>query len=526
MIQKVIDQFAYFGSIALFGALFRYTVSGWDWIAQTLVYGGLGLIVVYLIVHLDGIRSFLKTRVAHYGGKAGATVLLVLGILVLANFLNIRHHSRMDLTENQRYSLSDQSLKVIESLQGEIQIIGFFRGAAGRLRFEDLIKQYRSPRIKYQIVDPEEEPSLAAQSGITREGQIVVVSGEEQVLLNELSEEKVTNAIIKITRKEEKVIYFLQGHGERDISDGSAEGFSLARQEVENQNYRVESYNLAQQNRLPEDATVIVSAGPRVGFLSTEISLLKNFLAGGGKLLLLVDPQTDLDLGDFLAEYGLGLANQVVIDASLRGQLLGSAAPVVADYADHPMTRELRGANTFFPGSQHVTTSNSPLDYRTTELLSTSASSWAEVDFGGTEVSFDEGRDTEGPLPLAVAATRTIAPKEAGISDEESTQKDPAVEGEGGDSAAETGESRLVLFGDSDFASNAYFNEIANGDLFLMAVGWLAEETDLLAIRPKDPENRRINVTLSQSRMIFWASVVFLPLAMLVLGTTIWMRRR
>lgn len=178
MIQKVIDQFAYFGSIALFGALFRYTVSGWDWIAQTLVYGGLGLIVVYLIVHLDGIRSFLKTRVAHYGGKAGATVLLVLGILVLANFLNIRHHSRMDLTENQRYSLSDQSLKVIESLQGEIQIIGFFRGAAGRLRFEDLIKQYRSPRIKYQIVDPEEEPGLAAQSGITREGQIVVVSGE------------------------------------------------------------------------------------------------------------------------------------------------------------------------------------------------------------------------------------------------------------------------------------------------------------------------------------------------------------
>ena len=167
MFKKVIDQFAYVGSIALIGALFRYTVSGWDWIAQTLIYGGLGLIGVYLIVHLDGIRSTWKTRAARYGGTAGATVLLVVGILVLANFLNVRHNRRIDLTENQRYSLSEQSLKVIESLQDEILIIGFFGGAAGRLRFEDLIKQYRSPSMDYQIVDPEEEPGVAAQYGFS-----------------------------------------------------------------------------------------------------------------------------------------------------------------------------------------------------------------------------------------------------------------------------------------------------------------------------------------------------------------------
>ena len=527
MIQKVVGQFAYLGSIALLGALFLYTVSDWDWIAQTLLYGGLGLIVVYLIVHFAGIRSAMKTRAARYGGAAGATGLLVLGILVLVNFLNVRHSSRIDLTENQLYSLSDQSLKVIESLQGEIQIIGFFGGDTGRLGFEDLIKQYRGPEIQYRVVDPAEEPGVAAQYGVSREGQIAVVSGEEQVLVDDFSEEKITNAIIKVTREEEKVVYFLQGHGERDIQDGAGEGFSLARQEVENQNYRVESYNLAQENRIPEDDTVLVSAGPRVDFLSTEIALLKSFLDAGGKLLLLVDPQTDLDLGEFLAEYGLGLANQVIIDASFRGQLLGAAAPVVADYADHPMTRELRGANTFFPGSQHITTATSPLDYRTTELLSTSAASWAEVDFTGEEVMFDPDKDTEGPLPLAAAATRTVDPKkEDNSQEEESTQGEPAVEGDGRDSAAGSGESRLVLFGDSDFASNAYFNEIANGDLFLMAVGWLAEEDDLLGIRPKDPENRRINVSLGQSRMIFWASVVLFPLVTLVLGTAIWIRRK
>jgi ABC-type uncharacterized transport system involved in gliding motility auxiliary subunit len=508
--KKVSDQFAYVGSIALMGALFRYTVSGWDWIAQTLVYGGLGLIGVYLIVHLDGIRSALKTRAARYGGTAGATVLLVVGILVLANFLNVRHNRRIDLTENQRYSLSEQSLKVIESLQDEILIIGFFGGDAGRLRFEDLIKQYRSPSMDYQIVDPEEEPGVASRYGISRDGQIVVLRGEDQALVDDLSEEKITNAIIKITREEEKVIYFLQGHGERDIDDDTAEGYSLARQEVENQTYRAQSYNLAQQNRLPEDATVIVSAGPRMDFLATEVALLKEFLEEGGKLLLLVDPQTEFGMGEFLAAYGLALGHKVVIDASGIGQLfgLGAAAPLVSEFGDHPMTQELSGVMTFFPMAQNVTTSSSPLDYRTQGLLTTSPRSWAESQLEEGEAAFDEGQDTQGPLQLAAVATLRV--EDLSDSDEETPEL----------------ESRVVLMGDADFASNGYFDSASNGDLFLMAVGWLSEEADLLAIRPKDPENRRINVTLGQSRMIFWASVVLLPLMTLVLGAAVWMRRK
>jgi ABC-type uncharacterized transport system involved in gliding motility auxiliary subunit len=490
--------------------LFRYSVSEWDWIAQTLFYGGLGLIVFYVIFHFSGIRSTLKTRSARYGGVAGATGVLVLGILVLANFLNVRHNSRIDLTENQLYSLSDQSLKVIESLQGDIQIIGFFRGDSGRLYFEDLIKQYRSPRIEYQVVDPGNEPGMAAQYGISREGQIVIVNGEEQALVDDLSEEKITNAIIKITREEEKVIYFLQGHGERDIDDGEGEGFSVARQEVENQNYRVESYNLAQQNRLPEDATVIVSAGPRVDFLATEVVLLKEFLAEGGKLLLLVDPQTEFGMGGVLADYGLALGQKLVIDASGIGQLfgLGAAASLVSEHGDHPMTRELSGVMTFFPMAQHVTTSSSPLGYLTQELLTTSPRSWAESQLEEGEAAFDEGPDTPGPLPLGAVATLRVEDLP------NSAERTPEVE------------SRLTLIGDADFASNAYFKSASNGDLFLMAIGWLADEADLLAIRPKDPENRRINVTLSQSRMIFWASVVLFPLATLVLGAAVWIRRR
>ncbi len=468
---------------------------------------------------ISTLRASLKTRRARYGGAAGLSVSLVVGILILTNFLNFRYHERLDLTENQHHSLSEQSRKVVENLTGDIQVIGFFRGEAGRAGFEDLVKQYSavSSSFEYEIVDPDEDPGKTAQYEIQRNAQVVVLSGAKREIMDNPDEQKLTNALIKITREAEKVIYFLEGHGERDTGDTEAEGFAVARQEIEKQNYRVQTYNLAQEGHLPEDAAVIVSAGPQVPFFPTEADLLRAFLAAGGELLLLVDPQTDFQMEDFLGEYGLGLGGKVVIDASGIGQMfgLGAAAPLVAEYADHPITRELSGVMTFFPMAQNVTTSSSGTDYRTSELLLTTPNSWAESHLEEGEASFDESQDIEGPLELAAVATRSV---------EENSEENPLPKGEAGDSTI--GESRLVLFGDSDFASNAYFNSVANGDLFLMTIGWLAEEADLVAIRTKEVEDRRINLTFSQSRWVFWVTVVFFPLATLILGTTVWNRRR
>ncbi|MCZ6485363.1 MAG: Gldg family protein [Acidobacteria bacterium] len=479
------------------------------------------------------VRASLKTRRARYGGAAGLTVSLVVGILILTNFLNFRYHERLDLTENQVYSLSEQSRKVVENLTSDIQIIGFFRGEPGRAGFEDLVKQYRtvSSRVGYEIVDPDEEPGKTAQYEIQRNAQVVVLGGAKREIMDNVDEQKLTSAIIKITREEEKVVYFLEGHGERDTSDTEAEGLTVARQEIEKQNYRVETYNLAQEGQLPEDATVIVSVGPQVPFFPTEADLLRSFLDSGGKLLLLVDPQTEFQMEDFLGEYGLGLGDKVVIDASGIGQIfgLGAAAPLVAEYADHPITRELSGVMTFFPMAQNVTTSSSGTDYRTIELLLTTPNSWAESHLEDGEASFDEGQDVEGPVTLAAVATRSVPEQsegnpipevEAGEGEEEASLAESDL------ATSATGESRFVLFGDADFASNAYFNSVANGDLFLMTIGWLAEEADLVAIRTREMEDRRINMTFSQSRWVFLVTVVLFPLTTLILGTTVWHRRR
>lgn len=473
--------------------------------------GGAVLLVVNIIANREKIGLFLKSRAARHGGAAGLSLLLVLGILVLLSFLNFRHHQRTDLTEAELFALSPQTRKVVSNLKTDISVLGFFQDESRARPFEDLLKEYHylSRRLKYELVDPQKDPGRVTQYGVQRDGQVVIASGAKTETIDDFSEEKITNAIIKVTREGEKVAYFLQGHGERDFNETGAQGFSLARDGIQKLHYQVKGYNLAQENKLPADAAMIISAGPQVNFFPNEVDLLKQYLQGGGKFLLMVDPRTEFSMQEFISAFGLGLGNNVVLDSSGIGQLfgLGPAAPLVAEYADHPITKEVKDTMTFFPLAQSVTTQTSSLGYQTQTLLSTSSRSWGESNLEGQQASFDEGKDARGPLHLAAVATH----KEEGSS-------------QAGDEAA--AEARFVLFGDSDFATNAYFNSAANGDLFVVTVGWLAAESDLMAIRPKDPKDRRVTMTLTESRLAFWGMVVALPLITLVGGIAVWFRRR
>lgn len=529
MLRKITDNIGYAGFLFLFTSFFYYSVfKQWDWKFEIAFYGGVGLILIYIATNFSRLRASLKTRVVQYGAAAGLMTLLVLGILVLTNFLNFRHHKRVDLTEQQMYSLSEQTHKVIGNLEVDVEVVGFFRSEPAQMSFQNFMQEFRylSSHLNYESMDPEENPGKTAEYEIQRDGQVVVSSGIKREMLDDYNEEKITNAIIKVTREEAKVVYFLQGHGERDIQDTEAEGFSFVREAVEKQNYQVKSYNLAQENKIPEDATLLISAGPKINFLPNEINHLQEFLVSGGKMLLLVDPDTKFEMPDFLKQYGLELSNKMVLDASGLGQLfgLGAAAPLVAEYADHPIVKELSGAMAFFPFAQNVGISESSLGYELMGLLKTSENSWAESNLRGGRAAFNEGRDLKGPLDLAVVATRSI-----GATNEVQEQDIAGSNVESQDSEAleiPQGEARLVLFGDSDFASNRYFGSAANGDLLLMTISWLAEEADLIAVRPKSPENRRIEATQAHLALMNWGMRFFLPAMILVLGVFIWHRRK
>lgn len=526
MVRKLIDNAGSVGLVLALLGLFNYTVTDlWDWKSQVGVYAGSALVVLYLAFNFSSLVEALKSRSVRLGGTALATLVLMVGILALANFLNFRHHKRFDLSEGRVHALSDQSRRVVEGLEQDIQVIGFFQDTGAARRFQDLAQEYRyaGSRIRFEVIDPQKEPAKVAQYEITRDRQVVVAaaSGKREIV-EDPNEEKLTNAIIKVTREAEKTVVFLTGHGERSVDDSQAKGYSSIRQAVEKQNYQVVTHNLAQENRIPEGAAVIVSAGPTVNFFPNEIALLKGFLESGGKFLLLVDPESEFQMNDFLAEYGIGLADDYVVDASGLGQLFGfgAGAPLAADYAAHPITQDLAGTMTIFPGARSVESKTSPSGYTTTELVRTSRQSWGESDIRREPIAFDPDQDREGPLALGVLATKQVS-EPARSADESAEDSSPADADSGG-----AKEARLVVFGDSDFASNAYLSTSVNSDLFLNAVSWLAEDTDLLSIRPKDPTSRSITLTGAESRLIFWATVVFFPLATLVFGTAVWYRRR
>ena len=520
--RKIINNFASAGSVLLLLGFFYYSITSlWDWKAQAGVYGGAALLIVYLAAHFTEIKRSLGSRTARMGGMALLTLVLVLGILVLVNFLNFRHHKRFDLTEGHLYALSEQTQKVLGDLKENIQLIGFFQDEQGSGQFRQLASEYHyaSPRVSYEVVDPQKDPSRVAEYGVTRNGQVVVSGPNKKETIEDPTEEKVTNAIIKVTREEEKTVYFLTGHGERSLSDSQPTGYSQVKQEIEKQNYKVADYNLAQQNKLPQDAAVIVSAGPKMDFFPNEIDLIQKYLASGGKFFLLVDPESEFDMNKFLEQYGVSLDKDFVVDASGLGQLFGfgAGAPLAADYADHPITKDLSGRMSIFPAARSVKSVESSLGYSTTALIRTSPQSWGESEIKSQEVTFDEGKDINGPLALAVVSTKEIADApEAKTSGDDKTD----------DATAPKKQARLVVFGDADFASNGYLETAVNSDLFLNTVSWLAEDTDLLSIRPKNPENRSIALTGAEGRLIFWTSVVLFPFATLLFGVAVWYRRR
>ncbi len=522
MVRKILDNLGFVGGLLfLISMLLSYFLDLWNVWVQIGVYGGLILIGVYLLAQLPTLIEALGTRGGKKGGAALLSLLLVVGILVLLNFLNYRHHERWDLSENNLFSLSDQSLKVASNLDRDVEVVAFFENRAGAEQFENLMKEYQfaSPRVSYEVVDPQKDPAKVQQYQVERNGQIVVKAGEKTQKIDAIQEQELTNALIKVTRDEEKTVYFLSGHGERSIDSPEPDGYLAVKAAVEQQNYRVEKLNLAVDGEIPEDASLLVMAGVRSQPLPGELEALDAYLAGGGKLLLMLEPDTDADLSEYLARYGVAVYDDMVLDPSPVGQLLGlgPVSPLVGSYRPHPITDGFE-YSTFFPTVRSLDTTDSSLGYRSQALFSTSGRAWGETELTpGQPARLDDGKDRPGPVPLAVVSV--LEPEEddvGGDVPEEIEEEKPKKP-----------ESRLLVVGDSDFVANRYV-EAASGnlDMFLNMASWLLQDEDLIAVRPKDPTDRKVVLTARESSILYWGLVVFLPVATLVLGIGIWYRRR
>jgi ABC-type uncharacterized transport system involved in gliding motility auxiliary subunit len=504
--RKELSKWAvYIGGAVLIGGALRYAfqeVMG-TFTAALLIAGG-ALLLGSLAVNYRSVVAFSGRRSTRLGANTAVMAVAVLGIIGVANFVGYRHHKRIDVTTEQIYSLSNQTRKIVSGLTKDVKVMRFDQTDDPTLH--DLMKEYRdlSGHITYELIDPQAKPDTAKQYKVTSQGQVVVASGDRTETPSGTDEESLTSAIIKVTSDSVKKIYFVEGHGEKQISDTSGrDGYGLVSKWLKDENYDTKTVNLVQSNQVPSDCDVLVLAGPKQSLFAEEAASIGKYLDGGGKAMLLIDPDTDPKLEDVLKQWGLALGKNTIVDVSGAGRIfrMGPAVPVGLSYGSHSITKGFDDYMTFFPLARSVDElSDAGSNASTTDLVKTSEQSWAATDIKGDEVKYDPSRgDKKGPITVAAASTRSI----------------------GGDKQA-----RLVVVGDSDFASNSFAQGQRNGDLFMNSINWLAEEENLISIRPKSPTARRVEMTASQQNTLFWLTIVFMPAAVIGSGFYIWWKRR
>ena len=524
MVTRIFSFIGWLGTALVLAAVgVRYFLPARDQYATYLAWAGLVCMALYIASQWREIGGYFRTRQARYGTLAASSIFIALGILVAVNYIGKRENKRWDLTANKQFSLSDQSRNYLAKLDAPLNVHVFAQDVAFT-GFRDRLKEYEyaSKQVKTEYVDPDRNPAAAQQYKVEQYGTIVFEYKGRSERVTADTEQDITNAIIKVVSGQQKKVYFTDGHGEKDTASSERDGYATIVQALGRENYTTEKLVLAQKGAVPDDATVVVIAGPKNDFFPPEIDALKQYLAKNGKLLLLIDPPSRVDsppLTSLIAlahDWGIEVGNDVVVDVSGMGQLFGAseAVPVAASYPPHKITERFR-VMTAYPLSRSAAPVEGGVNGHTAQpLVNTSDRSWAESDvqalLTSKKIALDPGKDKPGPITLASAVSAAGA--------------DPAKPGDKPD--APKPETRVVVFGDSDFASNSVLGIEGNRDIFMNAVGWLSQQENLISVRAKEPEDRRLTLTATQQNNLTWLSVLIVPAVIFGSGVYSWWRRR
>lgn len=487
------------------------------------IWVGILLSILFIYVNFSDIKGAFSGRSVKYGANTVIMVLVFSGILVMVALMSVKYKARWDLTSTKRYTLSEQTRKILSSLDREIEVIAFYRSdERTRQAMGDLLESYATitPKFTYWFVDPDKKPGLAEKYGVTSYRTTLVRSGGRQEVVSYESEEKVTNAVIKVTRDVVKTVYFLTGHGESGVNDDQKTGFKAARESIEKENFKVKELVLVDKEKVPDDCSVLVVSGPHKDLLADELGKITKYIDGGGSLLFMIDPYTVPGIAGYLGNYGFHIGNDIIVDTLSKVFGANYLVPVVTSYEkEHPVTEEF-SLMTFFPLARSVAVQKNPGAGIYT-LASSGESSWAETDRKALEdgkAKFTEGSDRPGPVPIASVVTLDVSPEKMKTGGDDGAEK-------GGENSSKI-YSKIMVIGDSDFVNNTNINLAGNRDFFLNTVSWLAEEADLISIRKKAAGLTPVILTAGQGRFIFWVGVVVPPTVVAVVGIGFFVRRR
>jgi len=460
-------------------------------------------------------------------------LLVILGVLFAANFLANRYNKTLDATANKRYTLSDQTKKVVQGLKSDLRITYFddqTRFASAR----NLLDRYSnlSPKVHIDYIDPVKKPQQARAAGFSRDSNIIVDSGLRKEPAKSLTEEEVTGALIRSLKTQTRNIYFLSAGGEYSTDETGGTGYSRLKDLLTRDNYKVQvltpkgsapepgkaiNLNATKQQEpaaggfeIPKDATALVVGGPQLAYTQGVVDAIRKYVDGGGRVLFMLDDPLRIardsqttdspELLKLLSDWGITPQKDLVLDLSGIGQSLfgtGPEVPVIFQYDTQAIVRPMQRIPTAFPlaRSLDVKTGGSATIEK---MFGTTEDSLAVSDIGPNG-AIDPKKGKKGPFTLAAAGTTTG-----------------------------TNKGRFVVFGTARWAKNSLVNSnaLANRHPFANTINWLASDEDLISIRPKETENQTLNMTGQRGNLMFWLSVVIFPLAVVGMGLGTWWQRR
>ena len=458
-------------------------------------------------------NQWIKARQTKYAAYAAVYILIVIAGVVVANVLADRYNKSYDSTANKRYSLSEQTAKIVKGLKQDA-VITYFNQSTRFRDGRDLLDQYAnlSPKLQVKYVDPDKDPELAREFGIRSFPTAVVQIGAKREEAKSMTEEGVTGALIRNLKGNTRTVCFAGGSGEHQVDDSNREGMSKFKEVLAKDSYDSKSIDLLSKAEVPGDCTTLVVAGPTKNYEQPEVDAIKKYVENGGRALFMLDPPLKLGheeiadndaLTNLLETWGITLNKDLVLDLNPLGQIVGVGPQValVTSYDSQPIVDQLRGTATGFPLARSLEIKNADKT-SVQKLFDSSTSSLATSNLSSPELKklVNDPKNKKGPLTLAAAGTYNTG--------------------------KENSQGRFVVVGSSAWAANRFIGFNGNSDLASNAVNWLSSDEDLISIRPKPTDDRRITMTGRQLTWVRATSLFALPLVVVIAGVGVWWKRR
>lgn len=433
----------------------------------------------------------------------GVFIVLLLALAGLLGYLAREYRTQWDLSQNTRNSLSRASLDTLKQLQGPVTITAYATAQDPRLGdlrslIRDFIAPYQraKPDLELKFIDPAEQPKLASAAGVQVNGEMVVEFEKRSEHLTSLNEQALTNLLMRLARSRQRLVMYLDGHGERKLDGIANHDLGEFGKQLEAKGFKTGAVNLALAQEVPANASMLLIASPQVDLVKSETAKILAYLERGGNLLWVIDQEPLRGLQPLAEKLGLILTPGTVVDPDAQ-KLGGSATWALgAAYANHPITQRFN-LNTVFPFARRIEV-NEKSEWRATRLVEAAPRGWVETGKLDKTISFDKTRDFPGPVPIAVAMSRTLQERE----------------------------QRIVVVGTGEFLANSFLGNAGNLDFGINVINWLAGDENLITIQPRATIDSNIALGKTTALILTLGFLIVLPLGFIATGSLIWWRKR